>query len=346
MNAGTSHRAGPVFGACLVVLGILATFTPVVPSVAGADPTPDPSASVPAPSPTDAPTTSPTDAPTPAPQPSDVANSPSPGADPSPSPGLDPSASPAVDPSPSPSPDPLASPSPAPSGSPEPSPSVAPSELPSDAPSPSPSDGVTPLGLLPAGLPTLVDPSSPHVISGLTSDVCAACHGSHTASKPDLLSSVYRGSPLRLTGEAYAAADFALCWQCHSGTQQAAIEDTTGTATGTNFPLHGFHLKDIGSDGTGGTDITVPGAGQGNALCAECHDNLHATAADTRGLVKFAPDVEAYNGLPIAYDATTGTCTLTCHGVAHSPDGVPAPAAPPAAITAPAATQAPAPTVP
>ena len=134
--------------------------------------------------------------------------------------------------------------------------------------------------------------------------------------------------------------------QCHSGTQQAAIEDTTGTATGTSFPLHGFHLKEHRRRRQRRHRHHVPGAGQGNALCAECHYNLHATAVDARGLVKFAPDVESYNGLPIAYDATTGTCTLTCHGVAHGADGVPAPAAvvaplAPAAIATPVPSTAP-----
>ncbi len=163
------------------------------------------------------------------------------------------------------------------------------------------------------------------MIAGLTSDTCDACHGGHRAPDQVLLSNAYRSSPLRLTGEKYAASDFALCFRCHSGAQQAAIEDTTGTATGTNFPLHGFHLKSIGTFGSGGSDITAPGDGQGNALCAECHDNLHATATDERGLVTFAPDVVAYNGLPIVYDATTGTCTLSCHGVAHNGAVVPAP---------------------
>ncbi len=175
------------------------------------------------------------------------------------------------------------------------------------------------------GLSANVDPTSPHIVSGLTSDVCASCHASHRASNPYLLSSVYRASPLRLSGEAYRAADFGLCYSCHSGAQQAAIEDTTGTSTGTNFPKHGFHLQSIGAYGSGGTDIDVPGGGEGNALCAECHSNLHGTSGDTRGLVKFAPDVVQYNGLPIAYDATTGTCTLTCHGVGHDGAAVLAP---------------------
>jgi len=178
------------------------------------------------------------------------------------------------------------------------------------------------------GLAVNVDPTSPHVISGLTSDTCAACHASHRASDASLLPGAYRASPLRSTGEAYRAADFSLCFSCHSGAQETAIEDASGASTGTNFPGHGFHLMSIDGYSSGsaaGTDITVPGDGQGNALCAECHYNLHGTTGDTRGLVKFAPDVVAYGGLPISYDTTTGTCTLTCHGVGHDGAIVPAP---------------------
>ncbi len=44
MTTGFKRRAGPLFGAGLVTLAILATFTPVVPRVSATDPTPDPSA--------------------------------------------------------------------------------------------------------------------------------------------------------------------------------------------------------------------------------------------------------------------------------------------------------------
>ena len=49
-------------------------------------------------------------------------------------------------------------------------------------------------------------------------------------------------------------------------------------------------------------DIDTPGAGQGNATCAECHFRTHGTAlADGRpepekGLVNFAPNVQPLNG--------------------------------------------------
>lgn len=159
---------------------------------------------------------------------------------------------------------------------------------------------------------------------GLTSDTCAACHEAHRADAANILSTTYRVNPLRTAGEPYKAADFALCWKCHSSTQ-AAIEDPTGTTAGTNFAGHGFHLQDISGEGSGGTDITVPGDGQGNALCAECHFNLHGVATEQQGLVVFAPNVLPYNGQPIAYDPTTSSCTLTCHGVNHNGTTVPAP---------------------
>lgn len=325
MNAGLTRRAGPLFGAWLVAAAVLATLAPAVPAVSATDPTPDPSATAPSASPSDAPSAAPSAAP--APTASDAA---SPSVDPSVDPSLSPSPNPSasVDPSPSihPSPSPVPSaivdqPSTEPpSGSPGPSPSVAPSASPSASLSPTIQVSTRLLALA-----YNVDPTSPHIVSGLTSDTCAACHASHGASEPYLLSTRYRSSPLRLSGEAYSASDFGLCYSCHTGAQQTAIEDTTGTSTGTNFPKHGFHLQSIGAFGSGGTDIGVPGDGQGNALCAECHYNLHGTSADTRGLVKFAPDVVAYNGLAITYDATTGTCTLTCHGEGHDGAIVPAP---------------------
>ena len=73
----------------------------------------------------------------------------------------------------------------------------------------------------------------------------------------------------------------------------------------------------IPEKGAGGVDITAPGDGQGNALCAECHYNLHAVKTSERGLVEFAPDVLPFNG-QVTYDAATQSCTLTCHGRDHN----------------------------
>jgi hypothetical protein len=116
--------------------------------------------------------------------------------------------------------------------------------------------------------------------------------------------------------EAFDGADFALCLACHAETPFA---DTSGSpGGGTSFPGHGFHLGLL-EDRTagGGTDITVAGAGVGNAVCAECHGDLHAGPVTDPGLVTFAPDVQPYEGV-LRYDAATGSCTLTCHGRDHA----------------------------
>ena len=128
----------------------------------------------------------------------------------------------------------------------------------------------------------------------------------------------------------YAAAEFALCYQCHG---EAPFRDTSGDPrSDTSFPLHGFHLNQLyDNPGGGGSsrDIGVAGAGQGNALCAECHFRLHSTAYATYPdqqnalrLVNFAPDVTgpSGSGAPI-WDNTNLTCSLTCHGKVHDGKG-------------------------
>lgn len=311
MQAARRRRAGPLFGALLVIGAMGATITPVVPRVAAAGPSgdPTPTETVPSqgePSPSASATESPEPgSPTPAPAPTEPA-------DPAQPPSGPPSATPTDPPTSAPSDPPSAGPTDGsvPSGSPEPSPSetATPTSRPVQ---------IRPLAQVSAGSPHVIDPN-------LQSDACAACHRTHTASGSGLLPAAYRAEPLRAAGEAYRAADFGLCWTCHASTQKA-IEDVTGATPGTNFAAHGLHLKGIAGYGSGGTDIAVPGAGQGNALCAECHANLHATSSAERGLVRFAPDVEPYNGQPISYDATTGTCLLTCHGVAHDGATITAP---------------------
>ncbi len=163
-------------------------------------------------------------------------------------------------------------------------------------------------------LAATVDPTSPHIESSLADDGCAACHSAHRAAQQPLIMNTYRADPLRSATEPYDGADFALCIQCH---QESPFADTSGSANPlTDFPGHGYHLGMIENDGTGGLEIDTPGDGQGNALCAECHYNLHGTPSSERGLVIFAPDVEPFNGV-LTYDAPTQSCTLTCHGRDH-----------------------------
>ena len=166
-------------------------------------------------------------------------------------------------------------------------------------------------------LAATVDPDSPHIASGLTADGCASCHSPHRATEQPLTTNVYRTDPLLSAAEPYDGADFTLCITCH---EEAPFADVSGSPSGlTAFPGHGYHLGDIMNEGLGGVDITAPGDGQGNAVCAECHYNLHGLPSAERGLVEFAPDVlpNAAAGGAIEWDAATQSCTLTCHGKEH-----------------------------
>jgi hypothetical protein len=144
----------------------------------------------------------------------------------------------------------------------------------------------------------------------------------HTSANRGILIRNYRDRALKATGAAYSAGDFALCYVCHA--EEPFVNDT---ANATNFSLHGKHVSDLAKKGSGGTDIDTPGAGQGNAICAECHFRLHSTTnkvgtqtiPGTR-LVNFAPNVLPAGGT-IAWTPTTegsGSCTLTCHGYTHN----------------------------
>ena len=128
MNRQLPRRAGPLFGAALVVVGMLAAITPVIPTARALDPTPGPSGSIeptPAPDPTVAPTPDITPGPEPtlepdptlAPDPSltpDPTAAPDPSSSPEPSAGPDPSAEPSA--GPDPSAEPSSAPMPVPSG--------------------------------------------------------------------------------------------------------------------------------------------------------------------------------------------------------------------------------------
>jgi hypothetical protein len=147
----------------------------------------------------------------------------------------------------------------------------------------------------------------------------------HTSPYRGILIQDYRDRTLKSSGEDYAASDSALCLVCHA-------EDgfVNSSSSATNFALHQQHLTGIAGKGNGDTNIDTPGAGQGNAICAECHFRIHGTAlayqvgdrSNTR-LVNFAPDVQPYGGdlewTPTGIGA--GSCTLTCHGYDHGGTG-------------------------
>lgn len=143
----------------------------------------------------------------------------------------------------------------------------------------------------------------------------------HVSANRGILLRPYRDRVLKSSGEAYSAADFALCYTCH------AEAPFTGSSTGTStFRYHRKHVSGISGEGSGGTDIDTAGAGAGNALCAECHYRIHgsSSAYDSQALsgsrlVNFAPDVTPNNGvISWTQTATGGTCTLTCHGERHT----------------------------
>lgn len=126
---------------------------------------------------------------------------------------------------------------------------------------------------------------------------------------------------LKPATQAYLANDFALCYACHA---EEPFVDPSGDPVGTsNFPLHGLHTYALTSHGTGGRDIDTAGDGQGNALCSECHFRIHGNAYPVSGqtpttrLVNFAPDVLPLGGV-LEFNSAAQTCTLTCHGKAHT----------------------------
>ncbi len=146
----------------------------------------------------------------------------------------------------------------------------------------------------------------------------------HTSRYPGLLIANYRSRDLKPSTEAYNLADFSLCYICHSA---APFTDPSGNnRNDTNYRFHGYHTSNLNNIGSGGTDINILGAGQGNAICAECHFEVHGTKLApwagnqnySRG-VNFAPNVAPISGqsAPV-WSSPDRTCALTCHGQTHN----------------------------
>jgi hypothetical protein len=167
---------------------------------------------------------------------------------------------------------------------------------------------------------------------------CTSCHSSdiaapatsgvtagsslapHTSSYRGILVQKYEDRVLNTANANFSEANFALCFLCH-----ADSPFISGNRSATNFSLHEKHVADIRGQGSITGTIDTPGAGQGNAICAECHFRPHSTATDPAqetGLVAFAPNVLANGGAGMpTWTSTTpgrGSCTLTCHGQRHS----------------------------
>ena len=157
----------------------------------------------------------------------------------------------------------------------------------------------------------------------------------HSSVNRGLLIANYQDRELKAPSAVnnYSGGDFALCYLCHS---EAPFPDTSGDArSDTNFRFHGYHASMLFDDPAGNTvtstDIDAPGAGQGNAICAECHFQTHSTRFAVNGsnqayegLVNFGPNVLPDPGSgqgPLWYytpgSRGSGGCTLLCHGKQH-----------------------------
>jgi hypothetical protein len=92
---------------------------------------------------------------------------------------------------------------------------------------------------------------------------------------------------------------YAMCAKCH---------DLTQIVANTSFTQHSLHVSQYGFS------------------CSVCHTahGMGATSPSITGvrLVNFDVNVVGENnGAPIAYNRSTNTCTLICHGAAHNTDG-------------------------
>jgi len=149
----------------------------------------------------------------------------------------------------------------------------------------------------------------------------------HASTNRGILIRPYENRVLAAKDATYDAAGAALCLTCHME-KPFQNPQLPAAAEGTNFDFHGLHLSGINDKGDGSLNIDTPGAGQGNARCAECHFSNHGTtqlpsAQNVSGdrLVTFAPNVlpsTSEGGLPTFTKTDKGgTCTLTCHGADH-----------------------------
>jgi hypothetical protein len=165
--------------------------------------------------------------------------------------------------------------------------------------------------------------------------------GLHASPYRGILRSYYRDRTLNVGTEPYLITDYSLCFLCHSedpfgtgSTDAGENSDPTHPNRATNFRYHSKHMNDIAGEGSSiEPGIDVPGAGQGNAICAECHFRLHSTATKVGdqgtyvGGVNFAPNVTGLTAtswqrglVDPGTGAYTGNCTLTCHGETHTPE--------------------------
>lgn len=160
---------------------------------------------------------------------------------------------------------------------------------------------------------------------------CSSCHasdtglrGPHGSRNKHILKAAYRETlKPRSAVNDYRADEFGLCLTCHNGA--AFADGSRSSRNDSAFRLHGFHLNQLYGDPganqiNASDDISTRDAGRGNAICRECHFNIHGVTTTAR-LVKFAPNVNGFKGQgepsfsPIGDSG--GRCRLRCHGQDH-----------------------------
>ncbi|HXY50610.1 MAG TPA: cytochrome c3 family protein [Terriglobales bacterium] len=134
-------------------------------------------------------------------------------------------------------------------------------------------------------------------------------NGPHGSSKAHLLERNYQFSQASVPGgpvtntfpnpDLSVNGPYSVCAKCH---------DLSQVLANTSWAKHSSH---VGTDGFS---------------CSVCHTahGVGAMSSNLTGerLVNFdVKVVGANNSLPIAYNRSSGTCTLTCHQVAHNADG-------------------------
>lgn len=173
-------------------------------------------------------------------------------------------------------------------------------------------------------------PRTISLVSGYTGAAPTGPHGSNASGGNAALSTAVLRAPYRVTLKPrsatndYTANDFTLCFICHSPAPFATRNSDARTDTA--FRYHGFHLNRLNDQGSGAGDINTPGAGQGNAICRECHYDTHGTRAApfsanrtyARG-VNYSPNVQGPNGTGQP-TWVRGSCQARCHGKNHNPE--------------------------
>ncbi len=142
----------------------------------------------------------------------------------------------------------------------------------------------------------------------------------HASANSGLLRAPYRNRLLKPVGEAFNAAEFELCFMCHS------TDPFTSASGTTNWGKHYGHTNTRTGTNTGGQNIDDATANGGNAICAECHFRIHSTTYKVppqiipgRALFNVSPNVQPNKGL-LQYSSTgpgNFSCTHICHGRSH-----------------------------